>query len=301
MIDEVAASLGNRTDITNDRYIQWLNWSLFDVCGQHRRRAANSRSFKCLERVITFPTAVTEGTVTSATTSSLTSATFTDVNYSFYDNYVIEITEFDESGSGITTPDGLIGQKRTIVYYVPSTATVTVYPAWDTTPTATYTTFNLYSRIYALSNATIPNFPTTGVWGIQRIEDVESGTVLTMKPWGELVSDDFSTTGTPTAFSHRGDYIIFDTTPDEAVWYRMWFYTYPTALSASNLSAVSNLPTYWHELIVLGAIYRGFQKLMEPDRASQALIDYTNALTNRIDDDEIENSNIAHSFKLRVE
>jgi hypothetical protein len=300
MIDEVRASLGNRTDITNERYVQWLNWALFDVCGQHRKRSANSRVFKCLERVATFPAIISSGTVTSATSSTMISSTFSEVDSNYYNNFIVEISDFDEDGAGTDTPDGLLDQKRVIVSYTPSTGSVTIAPDWDTTPTGTYTSFNLYQRMYGLNSTIISNLADTGVWGIQRLEDVENGTVLEMQAWTDIAKGDFTQLGTPTAFGHRGDYILFNITPDEERWFRLWYYTYPTQLTSSNLSGESNLPEYWHEIIVLGAVYRGFQKLMEPDRASQALVDYTNSLTNRIDSDEIENGYIAHSFKLRM-
>jgi hypothetical protein len=299
MIDELAASLGNRTDITNARYIQWLNWALFDVCGQHRRRSANSRLFKSLERFVMIPVTITTGTVTSATSTTLASSVFSNTNYGFYDNYVIEITDFDEDGSGVTTPSGLIGQQRIVVYSIPTSETVIVEPPFITTPIATYTTFELYRRIYELSSTDIPTLPTAGVWGIQRLEDIENKTILELQSWETVISADFTTTGTPTAFAHRGNSIVFNVTPVEDKWYRMWYYAYPTLMLESDLTASCDLPVYWHEQIVLGAIYRGFQKLMEPDRAAQALSDYTAAITYRIDQDELENDQIQHALKVK--
>lgn len=299
MIDELAASLGNRTDITNARYIQWLNWALFDVCGQHRRRSANSRLFKSLERCVMIPVTITEGTVSAATSTTLTSTIFSDTNYGFYNNYVIEITEFDEDGAGIETPSGLIGQKHTIVYSNPTTTQVTVEPPFAVTPTATYTTFKLYRRIYGLNTTDIPTLPTAGVWGVQKLEDIENKTTLELQPWDDVIKADFTITGTPTAFAHRGDTIVFNITPDEDKWYRLWYYAYPTLMLEADLTASCELPVYWHEQVVLGAVYRGFQKLMEPDRAAQALSDYTAAITYRIDADELENDQIQHSLKVK--
>jgi hypothetical protein len=72
-------------------------------------------------------------------------------------------------------------------------------------------------------------------------------------------------------------------------------------LSADNLDGTSELPVYWHELLVLGAVYRGFQKLMEPDRAAEAYEQYNREVVNRLDDDELENAFISTGLRVRRE
>jgi hypothetical protein len=318
MVTELSASLGNRTDITNARYIQWLNWSLFDVCGQHRRRSQNSRTFSQLERSINLIAGnVIEGAygLTSTYGSEFTLPELygrpeEDV-VDFYKDAIITFTGYDTVSAGQEAPAGLVGQVFTIRQYDHTSRQI------DTTPYTTilpdvYTEFAIYRRIWSLnqgfyfgmanrSGVSVSANSRTDIWGIQRLECISGGfeAVLEMKSWEDIIGLPSTTLGTPTAFAHHGENIIFDVTPDGDYTYRLWYYAYPTLMTETNIDGICDLPPYWHEAVVAGAVYRGFAKLMEPDRAAQALAAYTNIITNSIDEDELENGQITHSFRLR--
>lgn len=303
MVDEVKASLGNRTDITDARYVQWLNWAQLDFCGRWARRGMNSRNFKVLERSILFETTVLEDQCASTPANNYTiylSATHQGTTTNQYVDYVIELTDYDYAGAGLTeAPAGLLGQKRTIVWSGTADPSVQVTPDFTVRPDQ-YTSYALYKRVYNIG-AEINLDPRHVLWAIQRIEAVDGGTTLTMKPWGALVGTDYTNTGTPSAYAHRGESILFDVTPETEEWYRFYYYMHPTAMTATNMSTACVLPENWHEFVVLGAVYRGFAKLMEPDRAAEALAEYLQAIAQRIDEEAIENRNMAQQFTMRFE
>lgn len=299
MRDELAASLGNRTDITDARYVQWLNWALLDLCGLHRRRAFPPKRFRILEQKLTFSSTVVSGTVASATASTLVLVAG-DVEISdYYNDWVLEITAYDEAGAGTDTPDGLIGQKRVVFDYDFATNTITIAEDWDTTPDA-YTTYSIYQRIYDL-NDDLGVDPAETLWAIQRMENFNTGVAITHKEWREVVGLDYRNTGEPVTFARRSNSIIFDVTPDETIYYRVWYYRFPTRLSTAAMDTECEIPDYWHEVIVLGALYRGHAKLMEPERADAAYEVYQKEAAYRQDSYTIESKQREEGLKMRME
>lgn len=276
-ITELTASLGNNTMLTQARYVQWLNWALLDLCGMHRKRAFSPKRFKILEAKKLFSTIVlTDTLVSSTSTACVLAVAHQETVDDFYEDMVIELTDY----SG-TAPTGLLNQVRQIIDYDYLTNTITISEAWTVTPDAS-TTYAIYRREYDLT-ADVGIDAHDHVWGIQRLETTTDGTKLEHKDWRDLVGVAYTTTGTPSSFGRRENNLLFDTTPDTVVSYRMWYYRYPTQFTTADLTAECELPEDWHEAIVLGAIWRGFKSLMEPQRADQAYQLYINEVTNKQD------------------
>jgi len=292
--DELHAALGNRSDMTDARYILWLNWALLDVCGFHKRRYFPSRRFHELEGKATFTVPVVSGTVSGAGDGYVDLAAGDSEDDDFYNDMVVELTAYSPSDDD--APDGLLDQKRVITDYANSTNRVTVHTDWDTNPDVS-TTYSIYRRIVDISTVVGIN-PKSSLWAIERLEKVSDGAVLTPQPWDDLVGVDFTQTGEPGSFAHRGDNIIFNTAPESALALRMWYYKYPTLYSTGAMSTESSLPLDWHEVVLQGAIFRGHDRLMEPDRAAEARGRYVDMAVNHMDSFNIERSHFGEGVRI---
>jgi hypothetical protein len=285
--------MGNNTQITTARYIQWLNWAMLDICGIHRKRAFPPKRFHFLEADAVFSTTLVTGLVTSSTSTVVT----TGLTTAGLVGSVIKLTAYDETLAGAATPDGLLDQARIITAQDVILGTQTLSSAWTVIPDA-YTTYEIYTRFLDLTTVIGVN-PTDTLWAIQKLEKLEDGTLLEHKPWESLVGKSFSSIGTPTQFARRDSKLVLDPTPDAVYSYRMWYYRYPTQLVDTDLTAECEMPDDWQEIMVLGAIWRGFRALMEPQRAQNAYDIYTQEATNKQDSYMIEEKYITKAIGMR--
>jgi len=296
MVDEVARSLGNRTDLTTARYVSWLNWSIKRLAAFALRRRVDLKYFHVLEKSLNFQTVVLDGTMNAAPATDngfWLDLTHVSATVDFYKDCVIEITGY----SG-TAPDGLVGQIRTIPSSL-ATGWCYIDTDWDVTPDAN-TEYSIYRRIYAIGTSPLAAESTYDTfWAIQRMEKVADGLPLTHKAWEDIVGTSFTAVGNPSAFARRGANIVFDSTPNTEEWFRIWFYAFPTEISADNLTGYSDIPEVWHEAIVLGAVYRGHRALMEPDRAAEARSAWYDELTNMTDEMELEGMHTENRIKVQ--
>lgn len=297
MLDELRASLGNRTDLAtqDQRLVDWLNWSQYELAGVHQKRILSPKRFHVLEGETFLSTTIVTGTCSNAGTASSivlhVGASGTD---DYYNGQLIEITGYTG-----TAPDGLIGQKKVITDYTGGTLTGIVSSPWDVIPDAN-TQFTLYKRMYSIATD-LGISPANLLWIIERVENVEDGTPIEQKSWLELIGTSWTETGEPSAFARRDDMLMFDTTPDDTYTYKVFFYKFPALLTTVNMPTTSSVyPDYWHELIVQGAVYRGFEKLMEPNRADEAKQKFLTMAVNRRDEFELESQHIQRRVKLRV-
>lgn len=285
--DELAASLGNRTDITDARYVSWLNWAMFDLCGFHRKRLFDPLQLHQLESDFTFTTTPVTGTAQAGTSNTITLAAAASAVDDYYNNQVIEIT----SGTGND-------QKALIIDYDGSTRQATVATTWDTTPNAT-SVYAIYKRSWHLINDLAQS--ADRIWTIQLLQDLtNNGKEVEQKNWKEIINVDWTQTGDPEEFCRRGDSMVFNRTPDEAITYRAWIILFPALLSASNMGVEPELPEYWHEALVLGATYRGHSKLMEPERAIAAKQEYVDAVNNKRSSYQVESEFVKSGMGVRV-
>lgn len=303
MLNELAADLGNRTNLTpdgigQDRLLRWLNWGLLEVCGLHRKRAFRPQYFKALEAKALWATSVTTNTVVSATDNTvILHADESETADDFYQDWVISLTDYDETSAGSETPDGLLNQAQVIVGYDAATNVVTLAEDWAVNPDE-YTTYTLYKRIYSI-DTDLEIDPSTTLFGIQTLEQAANGNELTNAHWTQCVGESFSSLGTPGKFARRGNHLILSPTPDSAIYFRLWYYRYPTALSADFLDRECELDDQWHEVVVQGALARGFESLLEPDRAAEAQAKFRDMHKDRRSNNDVEGDYRSMGFQVR--
>lgn len=299
MIDEVTRSLGNRTDISDDRYVRWLNWALLDVCGLHRQRAFPARRFKVLEDTILFTLPVVTFEPTSATASTVVGpASVQEVGRpDYYVDCILVPTSYDEAAAGTDTPDGMLDQERLVSSYNPATNTFTITEDWDENPD-TYTTISVYRRRYNIVDVSDYDV-LDDIYAFQAIQKAEDATEIELVEWDDLVEVSPFTTGEPTKIARRGDEFLLDSAPTSNLTIRAFVYNYPTLFDTDSLNADSPLPDNWDEVIVAGAVARGFEKLMEPDRADEATDKYIELATDRVEEGSLMADRISQGFKIR--
>lgn len=296
LITELSRSLGNRTDIDNTRYVLWLNWSILEICSMWRGGLISPVRFHALEGYKLFATSIVSNVTVSATTTGITLAAGDVEADDYYNDMVIEITAYDEDGAGTDTPSGLLYQKRVIYDYTQSTNTAVISEAWDTTPDE-YTTYSIYKRKYSILTD-LGISPISSLMAFQRIEKQSDSTEIPQVEWRELIGSNYTSTGEANQFAVRGDYLILDPTPNEAVSYRVYYYRYPSLFTTDNLSAECELPVDWHEIVLMGAVSKGFDKLMEPDRAAESNKKFI-ASAIRQSASSIEDGEISYRFKIK--
>ncbi len=293
LIDELKRSLGNRADITDTRYVRWLNWAIYDVCGYHRKRAYPARRFHFLENDILFNSLVVVSNCSAATSTSFTLAGGDQEIDDYYNDMVAKITGYTG-----TAPDGLVGQIRLITDYVNTTNIATIAEAWTVTPD-TNTECTIYRRKYSIINDIGLN-PQTQIFSVQMLEIATSGIQIKQKNWKELTGIDLdSSLGIPGSFARRGNSILFNKAINEVIAFRLFYYRLHTLLDADSTSAECELPDNFEEVIVSGATYRGFAKLLEPDRANQEYDKYIKRIVNTMGAYSIEESNIVKQITVQ--
>ena len=283
LIDELKRSLGNRADISDERYVRWLNWAIYDVIGYHRKRAYPSRRFHFLEDDILFNSIIVTGTIEAATATTFDLAAGDQEADDYYNDMVIELDD---------------GQIRLISDYVNVDNKATIAEAWDTNPTG-ISTYSIYRRKYTLTND-VGLDPGTQIFSIQSMEFALTGSEITQKNWKELVGIDLDNSlGDPTSFARRGNNLLFNKAPNTVETLRLFYYRLPTLLYATDLTAECELPNNFEEAVVLGATYRGFDKLLEPDRADEAFDKYNKRIVNTLDAYSIEEYQMVKQVTVR--
>lgn len=279
LIDELKRSLGNRTDISDERYVRWLNWALLDIAGYHKKRMYKAKRFHELEGIKTLEIPVHSGTASASTdtTVSISGATI-DISLDYYNDWVIlvngeEHIVSDWDGSAITIPD-----------------------TWDTNPESGDSVTLHPRRIHIEDDLGIS--PKESLWLVERVETLSGGEEVEHSEWDDIINIGIGI-GSPTKYARHGDYILFDTWVEEDVILRFYLYYFPTLLSSATPSIQTMLPDTWDEVIVLGAMWRAFDKLMEPERSSMAFKQYIEEVVNRQDAYYREDGIVKRQLKAR--
>ena len=289
MVTEVKASLGNRTDITDCRMVGWINWSIKRLVTFLVRRRVDLKYFHVLEKTLNFRMLGYAGAVVAGAYDTFTLSP-TDVNpiVNYHKDWIVEI----DTGTGL-------GQKRVIASST-GLGVCTVDSPWDIVPVGGGdSTYLIYQRSFSLDEAPISGDSYDDFWAVQRLERISDGAPLTQVSWQEVSGLNYTEYGQPSKFARRGNRLIFDTTPNEGGWYRIWYYAYPPSLNCTDLTAYTIMPTIWHEAIVLGAIFRGHRALMEPDRAREAETAWNEELANMVDENDLEGMTKENTIKVR--
>lgn len=296
LVDELRRKLGNRTDIADDRYVQWLNWAMLDLCGFHRQRVFPSVWFHELEDSILVSLSPVTNTVDTATDNTITLDTSESDVDGYFSDTVIKITGYDETAAGQSAPTGLLDQTRLILSY-DDNRVATVDVAWDVNPDQ-YTEYTIYRKGFRFG-IDIDQNSKTDIYAILRLETAREGNEIEHVAWESLVNSDPMTLGAPGRYARHGDRILFDSAPEEALALRLWVYRYPRQLSATEPSEATVLPDQWDEVVLLGALWRGFESLMEPDRAMEAKEQYVNAATNKNSTYAVEAPHVERGIRVR--
>lgn len=284
MVDELRAAMGNRTDLVTARYVQWLNWSQYELAGCHKERMFAPRRFHQLEVDYNFAlrplyTDQVSGFDTTLTYMTLDNPTL--VTDGAYNDFVVNMG----------------GEERVIVEYVASQARAYVTPAFSQVwPVGT-----LYSMRQRRTDIQVNIQDMQYIlWTFERMELAADGTLIENVPWSTLANTDPFASGTPSQFARRGNQLLFNLAPTEEVWVKSRAKIYPTRFLTANLNATPMFPEMWHEVIVQGAVYRGFEKLMEPARAAEAQQRFVDLVINRRDDYEVEQQFQSRRAKMRL-
>lgn len=280
MVDELQRALGNRTDISEARLVRWLNWAMLDLCGFHRKRVFPAKRFHQLEGQTTFSLTVESGTAQDGGSTSITLSATASSEDDYYNDQVISCN----------------GEEKVITDYSGGTHVATVHSAWSTDPESG-DDYTIHRRKYPITGAT--GLTEDQVWTIMRLEEIDTGGELTHRDWRDVAGGQPTQLQEPGSFARYGDHIIFNTAPEEQVSFRCYYYRLPTLLATGSLTEECDLSEQWHETIVLGAIWRGHERLMEPERAQQARQLYVDEAANRLDDYMIEDIFIERGIKVR--
>ena len=296
MITELRQALGNRTDISDGRYANWLSWAQYDLCGFNRRKLFPSIRFRQLEHVTvvtvpSYPGLVSAGTEGQYSVTLTNAASSVD---SFYNSAVLQITY----ASGET-------QNCMIIAYNGTTRVATLdRPLDDDTSSATNLSDYIFFKFYTVQQL-LGLDPAVQLWAVERLEDARTGQEIERGTW-ETVSqgDIFVLSSNIERFATRGDTVVFGSTfdysgLDYAKTLRVWWYGYPALLSDAEPNRSPEIPEAWHETIILGAIWRGFERLMEPDRADVARVHYIDSALNRLNQYMVEENSTPRAIKVR--
>jgi len=280
--DEVKRALGNRTDIADSRYDRWINWAYLDICGFHKKRIYKPTRFHALEKDIIFQSAYYTDTLPGGSVG---------------DNYVDIPATFSSVDDYYNKAVIVIGTQRRMVYdYDGALHRCYVTPDWDTNPDGTET-FELSLRYYNITTH-LGIDVDNNLFGIQQIVLLETGTPLTPKLWKKVAYIGYSDIGTPTVFARRGNDIIFNMAFDSQQTVQIFYYSLPSLLVNDTDEPI--IPEYMHEVVVLGGIARGFERLMEAERAQKAKEDYLAGMIDKYNSFEIEDTNISDGVKVKL-
>lgn len=279
-IDELRRSLGNRTDITPERYVRWLNWALLDICGFHRKRAFAPKRFHELEEQVIFSVPDETGLIISATTKTVgISGTNIETSSGYYNDSIVTVD----------------GETHLVLNW--SGTVATILGEWETLPVIGETA-TLQRRRFDIEND-VGISPKESLWIIEEMEEVYTGDSVIQVKWEDIAHIPLSAIGSPEKFARRGSNILFSTAPVGGTTYRLYTYNFPVLLDPAFPDEQSSLTDDWDEIIILGAMWRGFDKLMEPDRSKEAKMGYENELHNRQDAYFREDMFIPKSIKYR--
>lgn len=294
MRSELAAALGNRTDLTDSRLLQWMNWALLDLVGMHRKKLFTPPRFHVLEKKTVFKIyPVTAGIVSGSNGTYVINVTSSDV-YTDYTDMALYVSDYNG-----TAPDGMLEQDAVIFSWDSGTNTVVL----DREPDIEFDSDTIVSirPRYVSIQQVVGLDPDSEIWALERIEHVDDGDPLDGKDWDALVGVDFLEYGSPGAFSHRGDSLLFDVSIEETESLRLWYYSYPTLFTEDGIDQECILPVDWHEVVLMGAIFRGHTRLMEPDRAAEARNEYIDMAVNKRTAVQIaDDSKEQRGLRLRV-
>lgn len=85
---------------------------------------------------------------------------------------------------------------------------------------------------------------------------------------------------TAARYAIYGGVLDVDPTPNVSTEFRMFYYSRPPSLSVAGDTIALDIS--WEELVLLGAVYRGYDALLEPERARAHQMVYDAQLARRV-------------------
>ena len=130
----------------------------------------------------------------------------------------------------------------------------------------------------------LPLYTTTGdpydfqyelfIWNKTKNVPLRKKDVTILNSGTRLLSD------AATRYAIYGGVLDVDPTPNVTTEFRMFYYGRPPRLSAASDTVV--LDESWEELVLLGGVYRGYDALLEPERARAHQLVYDAQLSRRV-------------------
>jgi hypothetical protein len=183
------------------------------------------------------------GTAQAGSASSITLEAGSSTTDDAYNGYAIRLT----GGTGS-------GQDRIITDYDGTTQTVTVFPAWDTTPNAT-STYLLSTRRIKISSSpgpfTLAYQNPRNLQSLVRLSKLNSDTRLELSRLPSIDESARTELGEPSAFVFLPGLILLDKAPEEAVTLEALFRVIPAF--PSSIVDELELPAPWEQAVVLYA------------------------------------------------
>ncbi len=119
--------------------------------------------------------------------------------------------------------------------------------------------------------------------------------LIKIDDWNMFPQRDDEVTGRPTHYSRRGDDLIFYPNPDAA-------YTVRVKLRATLVdiqSSGTELPREWDEVILMGAVYRGYFLRGDINRSEKFRVEWMSLVNSLPTDEEKEMEDVRYSsFKV---
>ncbi len=282
MKEDILEALGNPSDLADYITIgKWINRGYKRVLTWKFPRGRQVR-FRCTEGELFFKTVLKTGTAESGGASIivLQSGEVGAANDQ-YNGWVIEI----DGGTGE-------GQCRLITDYIGGARQATVAEAWTTDPDDT-STYKLYKRFMEFlpsgSTGASDNIivdPNDVIYGVLKITDLKDETDLERGDRTVNWPGSMTTAATPGSYITFGDKIVFDSPVDEERWYRMEYFRLPGDLSENTDEP--EIPSSWHEAIVLWATWKGLCRQQEPAMAYSMLRNLEDFMIHNIPQEAVE-------------
>lgn len=274
LILELRRSLGNRNDIDDERYLSWINWALYDVAGFHGKRAVRAVRFKELENIF----------------------------FTTLEPHTFEITEILGTGYGISVtgiPADMYVLGQVVVIDGNQNSIIGVND--------TNTELQLLNRLEEVEESGAVIHPymidvrdtIENSWVVDGVVNMNTGEKMRGVDWVDIALDPMVGIGVPEKFGRRGSFLYFDKAVLERNTFRLYTYTTPPLLTIGEPSVEPVLPRPLHETIVLGAMWRAHDKIMEPDRANAAREKYIQELSMRLTDNFLEDEFTERQFRVR--
>lgn len=274
------------------KILSYLNLGYQKVCTYEHPGSREIVQFPSMKKTLNFKNTVATGTCQAGSTATtvVMPAGFSGVN-DYYNDWVLKVTD----GTGA-------GQKAYIVDYDGGTLVATVVKDFATVLDATSVVKICKNFIKFLpsgdsfADANLVLDPRDQIIAMQKLTDLSNEIELLdggrSVDYSALVLD----FGDPTEFYFRGDAIYFNRCPDEELWFRLEYLSFPEELIL--VGQEPKIPGYFHTAIVLWAIWYVIKKGQEANLAWAAKRDFQDYMKTVMIPTDLQDDRIDCSVEL---